>query len=134
MNIRTNFSHLVVSIMLSIVVMSCNSSQNSVGKADFDYDIEAGDSVKLELAANPSTGYAWRYATEPDSTILKFINKEVQAKADSANPMVGAGHTEIWVFKGIGGGTTSIDLKYVRHHNPEEPAREKSYKVRVKSE
>ena len=72
-----------------------------------------GDRATLELEANPTTGYQWELATEPDSSVVSVVSDTYTA-ATSDTGMVGAGGTQVIVIEGVAAGTTTLELRYVR--------------------
>ena len=75
--------------------------------------LTVGGRATIELAANPTTGYQWELATEPDTTIVSVVSDEYTA-AEAADGMVGTGGIQKVVLQGVAAGTTTIELRYVR--------------------
>lgn len=75
--------------------------------------VNAGQTFKLTLKSNPTTGYSWDLTSPLDESIIRFVGKEYQPDK-SAIKLVGAGGVEIWTFKAVGKGEALIDMKYVR--------------------
>jgi predicted secreted protein len=71
----------------------------------------AGKQFSITLAANRTTGYAWRLATPPDPVMLKQISNDYHA-ADSG--ALGAPGEEVWTFESIVQGTVQLNFEYVR--------------------
>jgi len=71
----------------------------------------AGKQFSITLAANRTTGYAWRLATPLDPVMLKQISNDYHA-ADSG--ALGAPGEEVWTFESIGQGTVQLNFEYVR--------------------
>ena len=72
-----------------------------------------GDRATLELEANPTTGYQWELATEPDSSIVAVVSDTYTAATNDTG-MVGAGGTQVIVIEGVAAGSTTLELRYVR--------------------
>ena len=75
--------------------------------------LTVGGRATIELEANPTTGYQWELATEPDATIVSVVSDEYTA-SQAADGMVGTGGTQTIVLQGVAAGTTTIELRYVR--------------------
>lgn len=73
--------------------------------------VQAGHNVTIILKSNPTTGYQWQVAKPLDESTLKLISSEYLA--DKTN-LVGAGGKQVWRFKTLKPGQTSISFKYVR--------------------
>ncbi len=72
--------------------------------------VNAGDTFKVSLVGNPTTGYNW-YAANLDETILSQSG-EADFKADSS--AIGAGGIITNTFKAEATGTTTLTLEYKR--------------------
>jgi inhibitor of cysteine peptidase len=73
--------------------------------------VRKGQIFALTLRSNPTTGYIWQLGKPPEDGVIQFIDN--QYRGDKSG-LVGAGGREIWTFKAVGTGETTIDLKYVR--------------------
>jgi predicted secreted protein len=73
--------------------------------------VRKGQTFALTLSSNPTTGYIWQLGKPPEGGVIQFIDN--QYRGDKSG-LVGAGGREIWTFKAVGTGETTIDLKYVR--------------------
>ena len=88
---------------------------------------QAGHNVTIVLKSNPTTGYQWQVAKPLDESILKLISSEYLA--DKAE-LVGSGGKQVWRFKALKPGETSIFFKYVRPWEKNTPPQnEESYLV-----
>ncbi len=67
--------------------------------------LKAGDTLRVSLRGNPSTGYMWR-VLKVDRTVLKPAGYTF--KPDAARP--GAGGVETRRFKAVKAGTTRLKL------------------------
>ena len=83
----------------------------------------------LTLPSNPTTGYIWQPAESMDDRVIQFIDN--QYRGDHPG-LVGAGGREIWTFKAMGTGETTLGLKYVRPWEKDiPPARSVLFKIIV---
>lgn len=91
--------------------------------------LDVGGRATLELTANPTTGYQWELAAEPDTSIVTIVSDTYVAPDSSA---MGAGGTQRMVVEGVAPGTTSIDLRYVRPWETDaEPAETATFELTV---
>ena len=82
-----------------------------------------GADFTVELEANPTTGYQWQLHKPLDGLSLEAAGKQYQAPPQPVGkpPMVGVGGKEVWTFKALRAGETSIELKYVRPWEADAP-------------
>jgi predicted secreted protein len=73
--------------------------------------VTKGQTFALTLRSNPTTGYIWQLAKSPEDGVIQFIDNQYRG---DKTVLVGAGGREIWTFKAVGTGETTIGLKYVR--------------------
>ncbi len=79
-----------------------------------------GDTLRIVLESNPSTGYSWGISTVDDA-VLENTENRYESACDSAE-MVGCGGEEVWDFKGIAAGTTTLEMAYYRSWESPETA------------
>ena len=76
-----------------------------------EMEVEVGDSFKIALCSNQTTGFQWSESAQiDDGTIAeqtnhKFISPEEQ-------PIVGAAGQEAWTFQALQEGTTTVKMEY----------------------
>lgn len=68
------------------------------------------DTVTISLPSNPSTGFRWELAGISDPAILEQDGDSEYILPESS--AVGATGKEIWTFKGLKRGTSSLSLAY----------------------
>ncbi len=74
-------------------------------------EVTAGKMFTLTLESNPSTGYQWEIVQPLDETKVKLVEQLYNA---AKTDRVGAAGVELWVFKAVAPGETTISMKYVR--------------------
>ena len=74
-------------------------------------NLAVGQSLVINLPANVTTGYSWNLTTTPNPTTLEKVMSSYEASVQST-PVVGGGGQEIWQFKGLKAGTTTLTLSY----------------------
>jgi predicted secreted protein len=72
-------------------------------------EVNAGNEFNIVVQSNPSTGYHWDLMGEPDANVAEFVSKDY--KADEP-VLIGSGGVDIWVFKAVNSGETTILLGY----------------------
>jgi len=79
-----------------------------------DIEVAVGNTIKVILGSNPSTGFSWtEQAKIGDTTILRQDKHETVAAADS-DKIVGAAGTEEWTFTALKTGETTVSMDYSR--------------------
>ncbi len=88
-----------------------------------DIATSVGAEFTIELEANPTTGYQWQLLKPLDGKFLEAAGNRYAANAQPAGrePMVGVGGKEVWTFKALRAGETSIEMKYVRPWEKDTP-------------
>jgi inhibitor of cysteine peptidase len=72
--------------------------------------LNAGDVLTLTLDSNTaSTGFSWTNASISNVSVIKEMSREFKA---AATDMVGAGGQDIWTFKALEKGTSTISMNY----------------------
>lgn len=84
-------------------------------------ELAVGQSVTLELQANPTTGYQWELSAEPDAAVVRVVSDTYVAPDSDA---MGAGGTQRLVVEGVAAGSTTLELRYVRPWEADEPPAE----------
>jgi inhibitor of cysteine peptidase len=114
---------------ISLLVLACSpaSEQASVEVPCDDFyenhhigkevQVAVGDSFAVDLCSNPSTGFQWsETASISDQTVLQQTDhKHVAPEAKGIKPPApGTPGKEIWTFKALEKGTSTVSLEYSR--------------------
>lgn len=75
--------------------------------------LKVGDTLRVELPSNPSTGYSWQIA-DNDSSVLAPIGESQFSLSPDATPIPGSGGVQTFHFHAIGEGESTLTLIYVR--------------------
>ncbi|HME48303.1 protease inhibitor I42 family protein [Mycobacterium sp.] len=122
---------VIVAIFVSVAVAGCTSSAQpaktiGVSMDDVlnqkiitrDITLAVGDTLEVSLGANHTTPYKWTAETQiGDSSIVQQTSHEFVAP----NPppgMVGTPGTEVWTFRALKAGTTTIATEYTMSADP----------------
>ena len=95
------------------------------GSASGSVELPLGRELEVELGANPSTGYTWRFAAGNPSP-LRFKSRRFQPAATV--PLPGSAGKDLFAFEATTSGTEQLHFEY-RRGQTGEPAR--SYDLRV---
>ena len=121
----------LVLLLLALVAGACHHAPvTRIPSANGPLDISKGDPLTISLDANPTTGFEWQLAAPLDDKVLKLIAHDFHP---SATARVGAGGTDVWTFKAIGTGSTTITLEYRRPWEKDvPPAAHKNFPVVIR--
>lgn len=119
---------LLAFLFLAALLTACSSSKE-IGPGGM-VETSVGKEFKVVLDANPSTGYHWDIAGELDTNVVELVSNEFRA---SEPVLPGSGGQEVWIFKAVGPGETSVTLGYYPPSNgPTEPEKTQTFTVKVK--
>ena len=103
---------LIVPVILIMAGCTCTPKNQCKNTEDSTMiTTKVGEEFTITLDSNPTTGYQWKLSDNLTEGIVKFVKSEYVAPETE---MVGAGGKEIWTFKGVRPGETTVDLEYVR--------------------
>jgi len=78
-----------------------------------DITIAAGETFQVILSSNASTGFSWsENATIGDAAVLQQVTHDYNEP--NASGVVGAAGTEVWTFKSLHTGSTTVTNEYSR--------------------
>ena len=119
----------MVAISLSLFACSSASEQVSVEASCDDFmklhpdcainkevEVAVGGSLTVTLCSNPTTGFKWEPAKISDQTVLqqvehKFVSPEYTGDKP---PPPGTPGKEVWTFKALKEGKSTISMEYSR--------------------
>ena len=77
--------------------------------------ISVSGTLEVSLFSNPTTGYQWgENANISDNTVMCQETHNYVAPDSSGEPIVGAGGKDVWTFKSLKAGQTTIKMTYSR--------------------
>jgi inhibitor of cysteine peptidase len=114
---------LAISIcLLSLSLMSCAQTGRQV-PLELTYDdftqnkiqsrtinAHIGNTIEITLPSNATTGFQWAVAKISDSAVLSQEGKSQYVLPEST--LAGAGGQEIWTFKALTRGSSTIYMEY----------------------
>jgi inhibitor of cysteine peptidase len=99
-----------------------------VYEPDAVIEMKTGQIFTLLLDSNATTGYQWQLAEKPDENFVKLVGSEYLAPEVS---IPGRGGQEKWTFKAQTVGSTTLNFKYVRPWESNNPAKTVKYTLTV---
>jgi predicted secreted protein len=91
------------------------------GSGGASVEVPLGQEFELDLRANPTTGYTWRFDLA-DPGRVHFKSRRFEPSTSSPPLRVGAGGTEQFVFAAAAAGTERVHFEY-RKGQTGEPGR-----------
>jgi predicted secreted protein len=70
-------------------------------------EVTAGTEFKIIINSNPTTGYHWELVGELDENLVQFISKDYRPDEPI---LTGSGGMDVWAFKAVAPGETTIVL------------------------
>ena len=116
---KTKLILIFTMMAISLCLLSCSSTPKQVS-VDASYKgkevpIAVGGLLTVTLESNASTGFQWELKEISDETVLKQVDDKYEgasAKSNDAPPTVGAPGKEIWTFKALEKGKSTVSMKY----------------------
>jgi inhibitor of cysteine peptidase len=90
--------------------------------------MKAGERFDLVVPSNPSTGYHWEIIPELDETIVQFVSQDFVPE----QPVIpGSGGVDVWTFRGVNAGDTTIVLGYYPPGIDTDPEENVTFSIQV---
>lgn len=96
------------------VEVSCDDfyDQNHISRA---VEVATGDSFTVTLCSNPTTGFIWSESAQiSDQTVLQQTDHQLVMPESEPPPPPGTAGQEVWTFKALKKGETTVSLEYSR--------------------
>ena len=84
-----------------------------------EVNVDAGNLLIVTLESNPTTGFTWRLAEITDEAVLEQVSQNFEPPG--AGAPVGAGGKEVWTFKALEKGESTISMEYQRPWEEDTP-------------
>jgi inhibitor of cysteine peptidase len=118
-------SAIVPLIAVCSVLSACSSSGLvEVGCAEFnekkhisgETEVAVGDEITMKLCSNPTTGFQWsEQADISDNEVIEQVNHQYVGPSDEDRPPPpGTPGEEVWTFRAIGKGQSTVSVEYGR--------------------
>ncbi|MBI5841434.1 MAG: protease inhibitor I42 family protein [Chloroflexi bacterium] len=127
---------LIVAILLVVFLISCAPEPTAEpaklvpDKTDPSQPIiaRAGATFDIVLDANPSTGYHWELVEELDAHVVELVGNEYAAQEPI---MPGSGGVDVWTFRAVDAGDTTIVFGYYPPNPNADPQETLTFNIRV---
>jgi inhibitor of cysteine peptidase len=102
---------LVVTAFLMLTACSSLPDQVSIDASSSGktVNIAVGGTLTVTLDSNVTTGYSWELKEIGDTDVLQKTDNKYVAPANEA---IGAGGKEVWTFKALAAGTSTLTMDY----------------------
>jgi predicted secreted protein len=90
--------------------------------------VKTGEMFDLVIPSNPSTGYHWEIIPELDVNIVEFAG---QSYIPEQPVLPGSGGVEVWTFRAVNAGDTTIVLDYYPPGNDTDPEENVTFSIHV---
>ncbi|MFC2007351.1 protease inhibitor I42 family protein [Chloroflexota bacterium] len=107
------FALLYMHTSNATVDISCDDFATQGGAVSTEMEVDTwADLLTVTLCSNPTTGFKWELTENTDEMVLEYKSNEYLPP--EATGAVGAGGKEIWTFKPLKHGESTISMKYGR--------------------
>jgi inhibitor of cysteine peptidase len=115
----------VASIVVTLLALSAGGTNPAAAEGETEQidldashngqgiEVAAGDLLVITLESNPTTGFGWQLSGI-DEDLLALIESRYEPGENAEQGMVGAGGNEVWTFKALTTGVTTISMEYSR--------------------
>ena len=123
-----------LTIGLGLVAGGDDADESPVGEVGVTepgttFTVEPGEEFTIVLESNITTGFAWALETEPSADVVRLVD---DVYVGPETEVVGMGGCQELTFEGVGDGSDTIELWYVRSFDdPLEPADRAQFDVVV---
>lgn len=90
--------------------------------------VQAGETFDIVVPSNSSTGYRWNIIPELDETIFEFVEQGYIAEQPV---MPGSGGMDIWTFRAVSAGDTTVVLGYYPPGNETDPDEAVTFSIHI---
>jgi len=112
------FSAMVIGIMVCLLIVSSGSKKTGEKKIKLEKAgnvfLTKGQMLKVELDANPTTGYEWAVKKGKDHQIIGQIGYLEYVPDKRSAGRVGAGGTSVYRVRALKKGQTTLIFQYKR--------------------
>ena len=111
MKFKWLFLGMIATVML--VMTACAKLPNNVSADESSsgkqVSIAVGGTITVTLDSNATTGYSWELKEISDTAVLEKTDNKYEAPTSG---LIGAGGKEVWTFKVLAAGTTTLSMEY----------------------
>ena len=112
-------------VLSALILGGCGPSKSQEASVDVSCDdftklqsiskeIEVGvdSSFTVTLCSNPTTGFQWESAKISDQTVLEQVDHQFVSPESEPPPPPGTAGKEVWTFKALKAGKSTISIEY----------------------
>jgi len=137
---KSKFILMIIISATLLTLLACGSSstpkQVSVDSSYSGKEVEiaADGLLTVTLESNQTTGFQWELTSISDQAVLEKVDQKYMAPEATQNgaPLVGAPGEEVWTFKALQKGESTISMGYSRPWESVPPAKTFTLTVTVK--
>jgi len=123
---KTKLAIIGTMVAISLCLFACSPAPKQVAVEascdDFmkqqhisqEVEVAAGDSLTVTLCSNPTTGFEWESAKISDQTVLQQVDHKFISPESEPPPPPGTPGQEVWTFKALKKGESTISIDYSR--------------------
>ena len=105
---------ICATVAISFLLFACSPASVDVSYAwNQETEVAVGGLLTVTLESNATTGFEWELANITDETVLEQAGEQ-EYKAPAGEGVVGAGGAEVWTFKALKKGKSTISMEYRR--------------------
>jgi inhibitor of cysteine peptidase len=111
---------IIMLIILLLPMAACSSQEVSVELSIDDFTsqnqlskevrVAAGDTIKMVLGSNMTTGFSWQPPVITDDAVVRQKGESGYIPPDEQIP--GAGGKEVWYFEALKAGVSTVSMEY----------------------
>ncbi len=110
---------VLATVLLGLLACSSAAPEElsvDIANSGKEVALAAGGTLTVTLESNITTGYSWNEnANIGDKTVMQQTDHKYQPPA---TPIPGAGGKEVWTFKALKAGQSTISVEYRRPFEP----------------
>jgi len=115
---KSKLALVCIMVVISLGLFACSSATVPPASVECSYawnqetKVAVGGTLTVSLESNPTTGFEWMLIGITDETVLEEEGHEFVAPETEAPP--GTGGEEVWTFKALKEGKSTIGIEYRR--------------------
>ncbi len=106
---------LLIAVIVGVTVASAGGGDVTNVDASYagqEVEVAVGESLVLALESNRTTGFQWALVENSDQTALQHAGHKYVPYENTDPPLPGVGGKELWTFKALKKGTSTISMEY----------------------
>jgi len=116
--VKSKLVLVCIMVVIALGLFACSSEPTPSASVECSYawnqttEVAIGDTLTVTLESNPTTGFEWMLVGITDETVLEEEGHEFVTPEAEAPP--GTGGEEVWTFKALKEGKSTIGMEYRR--------------------